>query len=315
VTMPIVKKKGRGDRARARAALGPLQALGHSKARIKRHLRAAEKFYLITFSNISSTDLHSNDAVRKSMVRFIETSWAEGDGVDLAKDAIFGTAMLLEVTSKSFADAWTLIKRWERHELPSQAPPSSPEEAMALAGLAAKEGKFGLAFAVLLAFECYLRTGEWVRLVPEQVVFADRGLVVDLGETKGTARRGGKDVVSTQDPLLCHFARKALSATPPASTFVQMSESHFRRWFRKSLKALELEKSELTPYSFRRGGCSSAVLNGTPVSTVIHGARWTDARTARIYIQEGAAMLRETKRPPAVQTLLRQAAQHLHRAL
>ena len=312
--MPIIRRKGRGDRARARAALGPLKRLGHSKARIRRHLRAAAKFYVTTLPLVNPADFHSTDAVRKGMIEFTEISWAEGDGVDLVKDAIFGTAMLLEIASKSFTDAWILVKRWERNELPNQAPPCSPEEAMALAGLAAEEKKYGLAFTILLAFECYLRTGEWVKMHPEQVEFVDRGLVVDLGETKGTARRGGKDTVATQDLTLCRFARKAVDSTPRGSSLVQMSETHFRRWFKAALKKLGLAQSGLTPYSLRRGGCSSAVLHGTAVSSVIHTARWTDARTARIYIQEGAALLRETQRPPAVKQLLLAATQHLRSA-
>ena len=47
----------------------------------------------------------------------------------------------------------------------------------------------------------------------------------------------------------------------------------------------------LKPYSFRRGGATHDMCARGDLPRTIHRGRWSDARTARIYINDGLALL------------------------
>ena len=82
---------------------------------------------------------------------------------------------------------------------------------------------------------------------------------------------------------------------------------------RKTMQNFNLSHRQLTPYSFRRGGLSAACLAGIPVSTLALRARWWDIRTAKEYIQEGAASLGALEVTAGARMQLKEAAFHLGR--
>ena len=195
-------------------------------------------------------------------------------------------------------------------ELPLQAPPALRLEVAALAGLAWSQGKRGLAIGILLAYDLFLRTGEWTNLRLEAVEAGGSAATISLGLTKGVQRRGGVETVTCRDPLLVrHLA--LLKATCGGGKLVEDSEAQIRAWLRKSAKLLGIADRKLTPYSFRRGGLSAASLDGVPVSTLALRARWLDTRIATVYIQEGEQTLRSLNTPAWVTAKLQAAARRL----
>ena len=64
-------------------------------------------------------------------------------------------------------------------------------------------------------------------------------------------------------------------------------------------------------YSIRRGGATAANLSGVPLGVLMLRGRWSDPRTARIYISDGLAMLADLSVPPAHRALLLARARHV----
>ena len=134
------------------------------------------------------------------MLEFMREAWKMGDPKDAVGDLLQSFKMVMPDAQVPLQQAWKLYRKWSSKELPDQAPPCHLEEALAYSGLAFREGH-GRCGAVLLgAFDGFLRTGEFLKVKPEDVVFGSDSMVVDLGETKGVKRRGGSD--AAHRPLL-----------------------------------------------------------------------------------------------------------------
>ena len=246
---------------------------------------------------------------------FVMDCWQEGEGKDVCCSAIYGICALLGLESKqAFKHSWKLLKKWGSLELPLQAPPAQREEALGLAGQAWSEGLIGIAVMILIAFDLFLRTGEFLSVeVAALTGSVAHGLVIDLGETKGVKRRGGRDIVTCTDPELCALAFRVKGLRAGCLRVAELEAKAFSKWMRKTMQNFDLSHRQLTPYSFRRGGLSSACLAGVPVSTLALRARWWDIRTAKEYIHEGAASLGALQVTPEPRMRLRQAAANLGR--
>ena len=185
---------------------------------------------------------------------------------------------------------------------------------MGPAGKAWKEGLFGLALMILIAFDLFLRTGEFLTVdVAALTGSVAHGLVIDLGETKGVQRRGGRDVVTCTDPELCALAFRVKQLRSGAVKVAELNAKAFSKWMRSSLEQFGLTHRRLTPYSFRRGGLSTACRAGVPVSTLALRARWWDLKIAEVYINEGAAALGALQLSLAARNCLNAAGRELGR--
>ena len=70
---------------------------------------------------------------------------------------------------------------------------------------------------VLLAYDGFLRTGEFCAATPEDFEFLNNSFVLHLGETKGVARRGGVENYSCEDRHLAKLARRSCDTAPAVS--------------------------------------------------------------------------------------------------
>ena len=63
--------------------------------------------------------------------------------------------------------------------------------------------------------------------------------------------------------------------------------------------ATALKEARLPPdfqwYSLRRGGATHAFCNGMPLERILIRGRWAHTPTARIYVNDGLAMLRDAR--------------------
>ena len=67
--------------------------------------------------------------------------------------------------------------------------------------------------------------------------------------------------------------------------------------FSDCIKSLNLEGFEFRPYSLRRGGATCWFGRYGSLDRILVLGRWAGARTARIYINDGLAMLAQLKLP------------------
>ena len=79
-----------------------------------------------------------------------------------------------------------------------------------------------------------------------------------------------------------------------ASTSLTPTPSKWRGLFSDCLKALGLEQFGFRPYSLRRGGATWWFSKHHSLERILIQGRWSAVKTARIYLNEGLAMLART---------------------
>ena len=122
---------------------------------------------------------------------------------------------------------------------------------------------------------------------------ASRQVLVSLGLTKGGKRQGAAESVILgveQGVRLVQHWKTLTSTTTP----VAHSPAHWRGLFSECLVALGLEHFQFRPYSLRRGGATWWFTKHQNLDRILVQGRWLAHRTARIYINEGLAMLAQT---------------------
>ena len=98
--------------------------------------------------------------------------------------------------------------------------------------------------------------------------------------------------------FLLHW--KSLAGTTASFT---RSPKHWRALFNQSLDALGLQQFEFRPYSLRRGGATWWFSRHHSLDKILLQGRWQAPKTARIYLNEGLAVLAEMRLPPSLPAL------------
>lgn len=144
----------------------------------------------------------------------------------------------------------------------------------------------------LLAYHGLLRTGELLSLKVSHINVAKPTgpAVISLGLTKGCKRRGAAESITIHVEDVCRrlFQWKQ---TRPDSCSLTGTASLWRKTFSEVLKAVSLSQWDFRPYSLRRGGATHYFsLHGQMDRLLLQG-RWASVRTARLYVNEGLAVL------------------------
>ena len=288
--MPVVRGPNKAARAELRASLGPLKLLLMKPARRRRNLKAASLF--LKWASDRGYPLDTNNAILDAaLLAWAECLWMSGEGKDSLADTLYGVRMMVGGPNLKLQDAWSLYKQWSKAELPQQAPPMLLLELLGIAGMAVYGGSWGLACSLLLGFDGFLRPSEFLCLQPSQVSIVSGSAVLDLGDTKGVQRRGGKDEVILRDPLLVGLLEKLCLILAPNDPISGVTLAQGRDWLKKALARFGLERRGLQLYSLRRGGVTRAFILGASATSLALRARWMDAKTARVYIAEGKELV------------------------
>lgn len=285
----------RSERAAARAKIGRLRDARIAKRTLGRYTTAVAWFeaWRKAAGLRQAQGLAELDA---QLADFIETLWEEGEPKGLAADALCGAQHFLE-SRRCFPVAWGLYRTWDRVELPARAPPLTAEMVMAVANVFRMRGRVELAAAVLLGFHCALRTSELMAAQPRHILFTAANVgVLALPLTKSGQRRGAQEQVSIDDPLVGLWLQRSFRQR--RGTIAGCSGPSFRKQFGSALRALSLQAFGFQPYSLRRGGATHDFLHHQSIQRTLLRGRWSDIRTAQIYITEGAALVAQQRLSP-----------------
>eukprot|EP00971_Amphidinium_carterae_P196480 3899121-Amphidinium_carterae.1 len=114
--------------------------------------------------------------------------------------------------------------------------------------------------------------------------------VIVLPLTKTSARTGSQESVTITDPWVGRLLYLYCHNLDPMTCIGMESPGVHRRRFKQACVALRL--SELYQwYSLRRGGATFAYQRGLDMGGIAIRGRWANARTARIYINDGLSLL------------------------
>ena len=290
----ILEQAEASERVRQRRALGTLKELTVQPATRRRYDKATAQFY--DFLKKEGLSLPTRRADLDPLVcEYLEHLWSTGVGRAQANDTVAGLQDLQPNLKNNLPGAWRLLRTWAANEIPNRAPPLPERVLHAMAGWAFFHGHNTFAVSLILGFYTMLRSGELMGLKSSHIMTspASRQVLVSLGLTKGGKRQGAAESVILgveQGVRLVQHWKTLTSTTTP----VAHSPAHWRGLFSECLVALGLEHFQFRPYSLRRGGATWWFTKHQNLDRILVQGRWLAHKTARIYINEGLAMLAQT---------------------
>ena len=182
---------------------------------------------------------------------------------------------------------------WLSHELPARAAPLTLDLRHALPGEAFSLRRGDVTVALLADFEGILRTGELTQLCKGDIDVATdySTAVLNLGLTKAGSRIDSIETVTLEDPKVVKLLAARLLHLLLGDPLLPKEPLEFQVVLKKLLSNLGLSEAGFTPFSLRRGGTTHHFRKHYARSRTVVKGRWTNARTARVYINEGLAVL------------------------
>jgi integrase len=282
------------ERAKRRQQLGSLHSLTLQPATRRRYDKATEDFF--SFLRKEKLVLPTKKEQLDPLVcDYLQHLWSTGVGRGQANDTVAGLQDIQPNLRHHLPGAWRLLKTWAVNEIPNRAPPIPEQVVQAMAGWAFFHGHNSFGVSLILGFYTMLRSGELLGLRSSHLLCSpqEKQVLVSLGMTKGGKRQGAAESVILgveQGVFLTRaWKRVALNGTPLAS-----SPAKWRSLFTESLAALGLERFQYRPYSLRRGGATFWFQKHHNLDRILVQGRWLAHKTARIYINEGLAMMAQT---------------------
>lgn len=167
-----------------------------------------------------------------------------------------------------------------------------------MVGYSLFKGEVKFAISLLLAFYGILRTGELLTVKAGD--FTQRHeihpFVLSLGYTKGGKRMGAAEGITVGVEDLCRRVYQWTQSVSPTTPLCP-SAHIWRKMFPDTINVLNFSSFNFRPYSLRRGGSTFWFSQHASFDRLVVQGRWQSQKTARIYANEGLAMLAEMKLP------------------
>lgn len=227
-------------------------------------------------------------------------------GKGRAHATLYGILMFMPRLEGHLRLAGRCLRGWNKLQPAKSYPPLTWELACLIAVRLALDHQFTLAIGTLLSFDCFLRVGELVGLLREDVADAQDPRIgrtsFEMTLRLRRTKTGPNQWVTVRDNSVRVLLRKLVSATPPRHRIFPFTASVFRSRFKAACAALCLSH-EYVPHSLRHGGATRAHILGIPLEDILIRGRWASSKSARRYIQAGRAMLMAMEIPADVQAL------------
>jgi len=222
----------------------------------------------------------------------IEAAWAEGEARALVGNLLSGLEHRVTGLRGHLRGSWKLWRQWGQRELPDRALPISVEAAMVLGLRLWKKGFPGCALLVVIAFDAFLRTTEFMGMTAGQLTFNNghSRVHISLPLTKSSKRKGGPEGVTVAISPYVKALHLLVSRKAAGERIAEVAPREFRSLFESVRKAVHLPDS-VKPYSLRRGGATEFFRQCGSMAKTMERGRWSETRTAKVYINTAMADL------------------------
>ena len=218
--------------------------------------------------------------------------WLEGEAYSYAGDFLCGLQRFVPQSRKHLTVAWGYFRNWQKTLVRKQAFPLPALWLQALMGIAFVRKRFDLATAMLLGFAGLLRTQELILLDRSQLTFLPNGkMTIALWESKGAKRSGRPEIVIIGEKPIVAAVRRYCAGLRPHERIYGSSAQTLHRELRWLAGFLQVPRKLLSVYSLRRGGATQHFLQYQNLAATTQLGRWQDPKTARLYIEPGAAQI------------------------
>ena len=286
----VQNKQTKTERREVRKQVGKLQNQVVSNDTRGRYHEAFAAFCRFAGMNLQqlASDVTKIDTVLASYIEFM---WEDGEPKSYANDAAASVQFHIPAAKRHLQFSWKLIATWNKLEMPARVTPLSPSMAMSFAGLMYEWGYPSVGNMIMVAFSCFLRTGEMFQIRRQDVVLPrnqQQGAIIFLKDTKGGQRKQLQwEKVTVYEQVALDCLRSLCTSKKGAELLLDLSVYRFRAIWKEAVMALKLEAFKVQPYSIRRGGATSAYRNGMTFEELVSRGRWSHLATARIYLDEG----------------------------
>ena len=286
------------ERKKQREHPGSLKSLTVQPATRLRYQKAVDGF--LSFLKNEKLQLpRQKEALDPLVCEYLEHLWSSGSGRALASDCLAGLQNETPRLRGHLQGAWRLMKAWHMNEIPSRAPPLPIFVLQAMIGWALFHGHGSFAVSLIVGFFGMLRTGEILALRRNHFsgTSGSTKIVVSLGLTKSGRRSGAAESIVLAHDVAVKFVHRWMSL---GSSFTPLTgpPAQWRKLFNSALSALKLDSFGFRPYSLRRGGATWWFSRHGSLDRILIMGRWAAPKTARIYLNDGLAVLAELKLPP-----------------
>ena len=311
----VLEGRDASERVKQRQKLGTLRELTVQSPTRARYDKALNGFLNFLHENGLKIP-HQRDALDPLVCDYLEHLWSSGAGRGLASDTVASLQDFMPKLRHHLPGAWRLLKTWSINEIPNRAPPFPEHVVHGLCGWAAFHGHFAFAISLLIGFYGMMRTGEILALHRKDFYSesSSKKVLISLGLTKGGKRTGAAESIVLAHDTVVNPIKRWMALTQP-SDFLTCSPTKWRALFSQAISSLKLEEFGFRPYSLRRGGATWWFGKHHSLDKILVQGRWQAARTARIYLNEGLAVLAELQLKPSdprLKPFLTQFRTHLH---
>jgi integrase len=286
----VARRLTRVEKIKVRGDLGTLARLRIPANTRKRYGFVVQKFFV--FLEIRGKSMPTDpDTLDTELCDYTEECWENGDPRGWCMDLLSGIAKFEPSLKHSYPLARTFVETWKLHELPERAAPMSLELVKAMVGYTTLVQKDpALATCLLLTFHCMLRIGECLSLQKGNIARSSGSALLNLGWTKGGKRRGERESVEATDETVLAFLDDVMQHLQPGDRLFPLSYQSFTRRFHELIMIFGLNGFNFKSHSLRRGGTTYEFRGHGSYDILCQRGRWSNARTARLYIAEAVEM-------------------------
>lgn len=235
------------------------------------------------------------DVMDDRISEWIQEKFSKGEPINIVADALSGIHHYIPLTRKKLPMSWKVFGIWRKHEIPSRAPPITADLVLAMASYHLQKANFTFGTLLLLAFHCFLRTGEILQLRVEDFLLGPEKGIVRIPRSKGGLRRNTIESITIDDTRVIDTLQELFEIKKHLGlTKVPLwtsSGQAFRGLFYQTCRVFSVTHLNFRCYSLRRGGATAFFQSTGSMDRVLLRGRWQSANVARIYICDALSQL------------------------
>ena len=250
---------------------------------------ALERF--LQFVDSEELKISSTSSLDYALGEYLNCMFWDGDSASAGGHVLSGIKRFYPQLKMKLPTASQYFRNWQRIHRPERAVPLSWPLLKSMAGLCLTLDYPGVALMLYVGFVCLLRTGEMMslqclHLLPHQSR-PEVTVIVPFAKTSN----GNPQVLQFTDFYLWKLTQSVKRSSDPAKFLWVGSPAGFRLFWKQLLVTLGFHPGDYTPYGIRRGGATWYFLETQSMDATLLRGRWTMAKTARQYIDDGTLAL------------------------